>query len=121
MPTAQIYIKRDFEDTWKSFKMICKREGSSISDKIMAEYVAPYVAIHRDGNPQTQLDFAGKPKTLPLWKTCKASNGKILEGQFYCRDCQDLKFPDVCEIRNRNAGCYKLVEGAIGVARGESA
>lgn len=40
--------------TWDDFKRICKREGSSASEKLTS-YVEQYVIIHAPGNPQTLI------------------------------------------------------------------
>jgi DNA repair ATPase RecN len=83
MPTAQIYIKHEQESTWNQFKKYCKINGFSVSEKLM-EYVEKMVGIHGEGGSQTLLDYAGQPKTLPLWKTCKHSNKEKAGGTIYC-------------------------------------
>jgi len=39
---------------WKDFMRICKREGSSASEKL-SSYIEQYVIVHAPGNPQTLI------------------------------------------------------------------
>lgn len=77
------YIRQEHRATIELFKKICEREGKSQGEKLI-ELIAPYLAVHGDGNPQTILDFAGEVKTLPRWKTCKRSDKYLRKGEFVC-------------------------------------
>ena len=55
----------------KDFKEICVREEESMSKKVES-WIARYVAVHREGNPQTllfTLDFQNKKKCC--WVGCE--------------------------------------------------
>ena len=56
---------------WKDFLRICKREGSSASEKLTG-YVEQYVEVHRPGNPQT---------LMPSYAENGAVNMENLEGR----------------------------------------
>lgn len=99
MGTRNIYIRKNFEATYKSFLKVCEREGESASTKIR-NWIQEYMAAHGEGNPQTLLKYAGKPKTLPLWKTCRWSQGLLINGQFYCQPGGSnpyWRIPKACE------------------------
>lgn len=123
-PQFRMYIKAEDQENWKKFKETCEREGESMASKV-SKFVADYTATHGQGNPQTMLDFAGKPKTLPYWKTCKSSGGKLIKGEFSCtRDGRVYHLsPENCERQNRariefrGYGCYvcDAVKAAGGV------
>ena len=53
-PVKEIYWGNDPTDTWAKFLKICKREGSSGSEKIR-DLVRDYVKLHEPGNPQQLL------------------------------------------------------------------
>lgn len=97
MPTAQIYIKRTQEETWKTFKKYCDNNGFSISGKIM-EFVQKMADIHGDGGSQTYLENAGKPKTVPFYKTCHFSNKEKSKGEIYCGKINDWRLVKACEV-----------------------
>ncbi len=96
MPTAQIYIKREEESTWESFKKICEINGWKFSDKIM-ENVRNIVAIHSGGGSQTLLDNIDKPKTLPKYKTCRLSDKQFIKGEFYCKEYKTWYIVSACD------------------------
>jgi len=108
------YIKKEHEATWEILKKILKREGKPIGQWVI-ENAVEYISVHRDGNPQTQLDYASNPKTLPFWKTCRWSKGKLHNGEFACTSegMQYLKTPMNCEnqnrilVKKRGWGCYE--------------
>jgi len=81
---------------WDIFKEICIREGTTASKKIV-EYIIKYNDKHRDGNPQTMLDYAGEVKTLPRYKTCPKSSGKLLKGTFWCEQHSHSHVPKACD------------------------
>jgi hypothetical protein len=99
---------------WRSFMDCCRREGDPASGKI-DQYVSEYLAGHGQGNPQTLLDYAEKPKCLPLWKTCRESKGELRQGLFTCRK-HGLMNPVRCEglahrvVNSMDVGCYRLKE-----------
>lgn len=107
------YLGDPYRKTWQDFRAISIREGTTASKKIV-EFIQDYVSKHGEGNPQTLLEYAGKPKTLPLWKTCKSSNGVLVKGEFRCtRDGRVYhKSPRNCEAQNEarrklvGFGCY---------------
>jgi len=107
MPTAQLYIKRDQEATWASFKKTCKANNWKMSEKIM-EYVQKIVDVHGDGGSQTLIDHAGKAKTLPLYKTCRYSSQELVKGVFTCI-CggKYVLRPEWCENNNIQQHCYR--------------
>jgi hypothetical protein len=72
------------EEFHKNLKAICKREGISVSIKSQ-QLQEPYVENHKEGNPQTMLDYAEQPLCLPKWKTCIRSGKKMVGGTFLCR------------------------------------
>ena len=51
--------KREFygpgDELWKKFLSICRREGSSGSERL-TEFVRRYVEVHGPGNPQTVMN-----------------------------------------------------------------
>ena len=56
---AEVYLPIELADRWEKFKKICKREGSSASEKLR-EFIMAYVDAHDHGNPQTLLDRYSK-------------------------------------------------------------
>ena len=50
---------------WLDFVRICKREGSSASEKLTG-YVEQYVMIHRPGNPQTLIPSYSENGSISL-------------------------------------------------------
>jgi len=109
MPRVQLYVKVTFEATWEAFQKTCIREGSTPS-RHMEKWVADYMAVHAQGNPQTLLDHAGKPQTLPLWKTCRHGSEGLQGGSFVCRQDGILRSQTICEMRNGNSRCYRPPE-----------
>jgi len=83
MVNHTFYVRAGDEDQYQKFQKVCDREGESVSEKI-ANWIRDYMASHGEGNPQTILDYAGKPKTLPLWKTCLFSQKMRVKGEIYC-------------------------------------
>lgn len=59
--------KREFygpgDELWKKFLSICKREGSSGSERL-TEYITRYVEIHAPGNPQTVMNSFAENGTI---------------------------------------------------------
>jgi len=51
---TQINVYGPTRRIWKDFMRICKREGSSASEKLSA-YIEQYVIVHAPGNPQTLM------------------------------------------------------------------
>ena len=51
---TQINVYGPARRVWKDFKRICKREGSSASEKLTG-YIEQYVIVHAPGNPQTLI------------------------------------------------------------------
>ncbi len=98
----QIYSKVQDVATWGAFTKICKREGISMSDKLLEIGVLNYVAAHQDGNNQTVLENSGLPKTMPLYQTCrntkKNSDGRVelIKGEFFCDRQHFWKIPVAC-------------------------
>ena len=82
MPIKPIYFRKSREVLLEQFAKICKTEGVTQGEKL-CEWIEPYVARHRDGNPQTKLDFAGEVKTLPKYTTCQHSQKLLSGGLFY--------------------------------------
>lgn len=105
MGTVTLYLRKEFEATWEAFMKVCDREGDSASQKL-EKWVSDYMASHGEGNSQTILEYSGKPKTLPLWKTCQKSKQELRDGQFYCCEATLFLTPDICEKRNKNVGCH---------------
>jgi hypothetical protein len=68
-----IYIPEGFREVWDKFLEICRREGSSGSDKIR-DLITEYVRAHEPGNPQTRLDLilerGGPPSQPPSCSYC---------------------------------------------------
>ena len=57
--SRQLYVTPEFMPVWNEFKKICDREDSSASEKIRG-FIARYVAVHSEGNPQLLLEkFVG--------------------------------------------------------------
>ena len=54
-PRRDFYWGYGYQETWETFKEICRREGSTASEKIR-ELIFEYVRVHEPGNPQTRLD-----------------------------------------------------------------
>jgi hypothetical protein len=108
---ANIYVTAE---TWNHFMRVCQREGVSASGKVEI-FVDEYLRVHGEGNPQTMLDYAEKPKCLPLWKTCTESKGELRQGLFSCRR-HGLMSPARCEreahrqSRGMDVGCYRQKE-----------
>jgi len=50
-----VYIPEDSQSLVEEAKMICEREGESLSKKIV-DFCADYAALHRHGNPQMLMD-----------------------------------------------------------------
>jgi len=42
------------DELWRKFLLICRREGSSESEKL-TEFIGRYVEVHAPGNPQTLM------------------------------------------------------------------
>jgi hypothetical protein len=98
------------DSKWNKFIECCIREGAHASSKIEEEYIDPYLATHGEGNPQTLLDYAGLPKTLPHWKTCRYSSGQLWKGLFTCyhpTDGYSRITPKTCDRRNERVSCYQ--------------
>lgn len=95
---AHIYLREAFIPTWETFKKICKREGKNINQHIL-EFVFEYVERHKDGNPQTILDFASERKCLPRYKVCVWSKGFIRDGLFKCNHPRQSQWygPKICD------------------------
>ena len=56
------YLSDPYKDTWQEFRVICIREGTTASKKIV-EFMVQYVMEHKKGNPQLLLEkFSGKAK-----------------------------------------------------------
>jgi hypothetical protein len=81
---------------WELFKKICKREGNSPSEKIRG-FFKNYNSEHQEGNPQTKLEYSEEVKCLPKWKTCRLSDKKLVEGEFYCHETNFWKIPMACD------------------------
>jgi len=98
----QIYSKVSDVSTWESFKKICKRDGISMSDRLLELCVRSYVAQHVDGNSQAKLDYAGLPSTLPLYQTCNHSrheeDGRVMlvKSEFLCLRDHHYKIAEAC-------------------------
>lgn len=112
----EIYLKKgEDENSWLLFQAWCKREGISISEGIM-RFVRPHVMVHCQGNNQTLMEYAGLPKTLPLWKTCQYSIGELRAGVFQCKHPRNgtrMLRPERCvhfahkNVRGMDVGCYR--------------
>ena len=64
IPNKNFYWGHGYQETWEKFKEICRREGSTVSEKLR-EFVFDYVRVHEPGNPQLRLDVImqdGGPK-----------------------------------------------------------
>jgi hypothetical protein len=112
LPQAQIYIPVDKTVTWDKFKEICERDGVKISTRLMS-YVEKYVSVHRDGNSQTLIDFAGEVKTLPKYKTCPKSNQKLVKNTFYCEQDHVWLNPKACDRCDGYSRFIRLEEKGI--------
>lgn len=84
MPNKTFYFRKGDVHTLEKFAKICEREDIAQGQKLMP-YIRDTVAKHSDGNPQTILEYAGKPQTLPLYKTCQYSDKTLVQGEFYCK------------------------------------
>jgi hypothetical protein len=86
--TPVCFKVRDLE-SWRRFKELCEREGSSMSEKL-EEWILQYVREHWPGNPQ-----------LPLSKWLEACPTKkiCVEGE---RGLCPQR-PDLCVLRRRYA------------------
>jgi len=83
---ATFYLKDHQRILWKRFQEVAEREhGRGGVNKILIPFIEKYVAAHGHGNPQTILDYAGQPRTLPKWKTCRNSLKEQHQGEVYCR------------------------------------
>ena len=92
------------EEKIRGFKEICLRNGFEIGDILFKYGVENFLKEHHwpPGQSQTQLDYAGKPKMLPLYKTCKFSGKQLVKGTFICnyrnRSTQPYwKIPKACD------------------------
>jgi len=81
-----IYVPPDWEETWKEFGEICRREGESVSHKIL-RLMEQYVAAHRKGNPQLLLDRFLSNRVLVAGR-CFLCGGRDVEwvGSYRRRD-----------------------------------
>jgi len=93
---ASFYLGEPYKETWQEFRSICVREGTSASKRLVA-YIVDYIEKHGDGNPQTLLVHAGKPRTQPRYKTCKSSSRELHNGQFYCYFTSFWRVAKACE------------------------
>jgi hypothetical protein len=100
------YLGEAYRDTFTVFQEICRREGTTSSKKIVS-YITDYVSIHKEGNPQTLLKFAGLPKTLPLFRTCTRGADRLVDGTFPCGKDHRLITPELCVLRQKHSNCYR--------------
>ena len=84
--------KREFygpgDELWRKFLMICRREGSSGSEKL-TEFIRRYVEVHAPGNPQTVMNsftpngnitkdnIEGRVRQLVLEESRRLGRGEI--------------------------------------------
>ena len=68
--------------------------------------VESYIVTHSFGNPQTLLEYAGKPRTLPIYRTCKHSSRALsATGLLKCKGLYFIT-PEICEYKNCQQSCY---------------
>lgn len=87
--TVTIYIPEDFEETWRKFMEICRRErgknreGGASSQ--IRDWVTPYVDKKYPGNPQPPLEkFFKVAVTIPHKDCCADCVAYVTRTQF-CR------------------------------------
>ena len=67
------------------FKMICRREGASMSMKLEA-FMCHYNTIYRPGNPQLTIEAYAKPEGVqPMRVLCLFIDGAMSDGGVHCR------------------------------------
>jgi len=76
------------DELWRKFLSICKREGSSGSEKL-TEFIRRYVEVHAPGNPQTVMNsyaldgsitrdnIEGKVRQMALEESRRLGRGDI--------------------------------------------
>jgi hypothetical protein len=73
------------EKVLANFKMICRREGESMSAKLEA-FMRRYNNSHRPGNPQLTIEAYAKPEgPQPMRVLCLFIDGAISDGRVHCR------------------------------------
>jgi hypothetical protein len=73
------------EQVLADFKMICRREGESMSAKLEA-FMRNYNNSHRLGNPQLTIEAYAKPDgPQPMRVLCLFIDGAMSDGRVHCR------------------------------------
>ena len=69
----------------KKFKVICKREGETMSGKIET-FMRNYIQAHSIGNPQLTISAYAKPESpQPMRVLCIFIDGALSDGQVHCK------------------------------------
>lgn len=73
------------EPVLKSFREICRRERSSVSQKV-EKLMSTYNLAHQNGNPQLKISTYAKPsEPNPMRVVCNFINGALSDGKVSCR------------------------------------
>lgn len=71
---ASFYIGDPYKKVWQEFRVICLREGTTASKKLV-EFISKYVKNHEPGNPQqlvsTFFEGGAKAYVAPKCFVCK--------------------------------------------------
>jgi hypothetical protein len=106
------YIDEQFKPIYEEFKLICQREGESVSEKIR-EHISRYVLVHSEGNPQMILDkFCGEIRKGECF-FCKGH----FENLFKVRYHSGLVAPtcQVCLDQEKGKGSFSTVKKVMGL------
>jgi hypothetical protein len=77
-----IYI---FDEIWKEFVKICKREGANASNKLEA-FMQAYNQQHRAGNPQLLIsNYIKMQERSPIRVLCLYCQGALTDGRVFCQ------------------------------------
>jgi hypothetical protein len=112
MPKSSIYFSKRYEFIIKRFKEICKREGLSVSRKLL-ELMRDYVVVHEEGNPQTTLTRLLTPLKSPSLPILESGRSQFpME-----RKIQNVEWLEEIIKRNPGRSLHKIAS-AFSVAAG---
>lgn len=102
------------ERVWDDFKRICKREGSSASEKLTG-YVEQYVLVHRPGNPQTLMPSYSENGSISLenqegWLRQKCLERAQWKGDIDYKEIIEISKDTGLEVKHRKAMADRTAE-----------
>jgi hypothetical protein len=69
----------------KTFKEICKREGTNMSSKT-EDFWKQYNQAHKPGNPQLKMsNYVANNEPQPMRVLCVFIDGAVTDGRVHCR------------------------------------